>query len=716
MICFLNLDFEFAGELSAFIGCRAHPRLANLAAQAAQHGYEASLVVDERARNLAEIARAVKRSRPELVVMLSDRLVAPLVEPLRELIESSLLVLDAHGSNMEGQLSAGDLPAFMAAIARLTGRHEGGFETAGERGPFALGLLPPALAGIGVEMSYQAPDGGAHAHPIPTVLGELAAVDRRLNQDVLVPLVGAVTDPPEQVLERWREISGAFSARHVRLAVQCRPHQLLPDLVEAMATAGVGQVSLLLRLADHNEPLWDLRALRSSITDLQAQDLEATIHVDVATANEDGLDGLEALAALAQEAGVTLTWATVGSGGGRLADEVARIALIAGSPTSQRRRALGSARPLLRLLAGRYATGLTGASGPREVLLHPDLDTSPARLSDVELLRSGFSLDTLVFGPQASGSDRLVPRRGVEGLTPDFTGSLAVCGQEEIEVLPYLKGRDVMPFTPVVLRILDRSDLQAFVADADGAFFGGELHPSLVDPLVKLGDECAWSGEDACMTPVLARLVADGDGGLRPGPVAPRLGNLGEPVSELRARAVALVSEVARLRGCEDCPVRDTCSKDTCLLAVIPDGDYCEVRRSRPWLPGYIHGLAAARLVVRPETDRSSLRVSGLGGPLLYNGGALVPPVHRGPVLLKRTSEFLLVDPSVGSGARIGSDAARIVEALIAEGAVETAAASLAADRGISEDEARAAVEQVFTELRRRKLLPAGEAPGAAHR
>ena len=696
MLTFVNVDVEVAGELWQFVGCRPTARLAGLAAEVARRGHVVTLHFGSEVTT-GDIARAIARAGPNLVVLEEDEQVRTVVAAVAAGLDAPWVVV----SDADPARHPGDPEGLLAELARRgltpTGPPRDG------SGPYELGLVPVRLASdVGIECSYRDPAGVACRHPAESVVRELHAVDTVVNDGAPVLLHGAITGAEGDTTSWWQVLAGEFRPRYVRPAVRGPLEALDETASEQLRLAGIREV-----VAETRTSGWTPGDVEARLRQLAAAGLSTTLYLAIGEAWTDaGVRQVGAavrgLVAACERLGIPLTWTVPRDAAPALVREVEAAAPATTSPTTAQRSLFGGPGRLVRALAGRYPR--VPAAAPLDaVVVAPD-----ALCDDPQLLGLGWGLNTTVLHDSDPPPVPGLPRLAVHGLDAELQGQLVVNGEHEVEVLPYATGREVTPLGPLALRLASPADVEAFVADADRAVQEGQLLPNLLEPMVHLADQCAFAGPGACASPRLARMFVDG-GGVRAAPRAPVLGSPDRPVRELRRAAQALEGEAQRRRGCATCPVARLCSKDLCLSGLLGDAEYCGIRTQRPWLAGYVHTLRALRRLVGTSAQPPELRVSGLGGPLLYPEAAHLEPDRA--ALVRAGEEFCLVGEAPRRSAKLQPDAAFIAEGLLSDAGVAAVAATLAEQRGVSRASATEAVAGVARNLEGRGLLTPPAAP-----
>ncbi|MFI9764128.1 daptide biosynthesis RiPP recognition protein [Streptomyces sp. NPDC051963] len=245
--------------------------------------------------------------------------------------------------------------------------------------------------------------------------------------------------------------------------------------------------------------------------------------------------------------------------------------------------------------------------------------------------------ETLVFAPSGCEAP------GVAAVVP-YQGSLVEPGAEAqigedffLQIQAYSIAGFLVLLGPTAVRLTDREDVEAFLADADAALADGSWPDVLTNPAVQFADVAAAGGAAPVDGPGL-RLYLDSEGARvgTPGPVLSRSG---------RNRAPA---EPAGL-GPERLPV------DAALQQEVA---------GRTWLGRY-HSAVQALQSLRAR-GHEVCEVSGFG--LRFNShldtGAQAPDLAlpEAPVLLRSGETYFVYEPVGGRTFEAGAEAALTLE------------------------------------------------------
>ncbi|MER5833473.1 daptide biosynthesis RiPP recognition protein [Streptomyces sp. NPDC002130] len=199
---------------------------------------------------------------------------------------------------------------------------------------------------------------------------------------------------------------------------------------------------------------------------------------------------------------------------------------------------------------------------------------------------------TLLLAPDDGSGDH-APAVGYQGSLTE-PGDEFSNGQDFfLQTHAYAASPFMTVFGPTVIRVFDRHDFEAFLADADRALAEGVFPEFLITSSVLLADPAALSGAHNPADGPALRLYADRNGKLSTSPTGAVLGTVDDSLDTLTERFARTGSGAAALD------------------AALPAGTRAEALRARPFLARYLEAVGALRsLMARGATG---LRVSGFG-------------------------------------------------------------------------------------------------------
>lgn len=440
----------------------------------------------------------------------------------------------------------------------------------------------------------------------------------------------------------WRrELLAALRFDHltVSIAAEGEPD---PELVALLAAAG-GRVRL-----DRDDPRW----------------LDAGVPVDVELelpSEPDDLEALEArLAALATVAPeLRYTWSKARRPRRLAVPELVR------SPSHREEAALerGVLQRALRVHEG----------------LYPDADGYARGVLDLVWARADSPADHAGWLAEVLAPTGLIFTLGEVGSGGPVSEVWPLVGEDRLrlptgdafDVLPYAEAARRAPEVPTVLAL---DDLDALLADADEAHETGALPAALTSGLTHLQHGVLWMAPEADAGARLPRAWVDA-AGVRAAPDGAVCGAVGDSLLTLLDGVHALPEWLS------DDGLRDAHAK-------------------HPWLLAFASAPLARRRIaeVLGPAAAGTLRVSGLGGRLLYAGEGTQAPLAR-RVLLAAGDAFVLLDPATGALTRLKPDVAAIWEALACTQDPAAVCGWLARERGFEDAKARALVGTLLTRL-----------------
>jgi hypothetical protein len=275
---------------------------------------------------------------------------------------------------------------------------------------------------------------------------------------------------------------------------------------------------------------------------------------------------------------------------------------------------------------------------------------------------------------------------GYRGRLREPGDRLVLDGHHAVELQDYVAAPFLPIVAPTVLRQRSAEGLAAFLSDADTARDHGIFVDQLLSRAVLLESRTSFIPA-AAAGGGLIRVHVTAEGEYRDGPDGLLLGHVGDERADIEATAVASAGRGRSFARIVDRRV---------LEADLDD---------RPWLGRY---LAALDLLRESSGGPGRPTISGFGGHLVraLDESAAFPIVvsSEAPFLVTDDSEeCLVIDPAGPQRLRLGLDAARAAECLIATEDESSATALLAFELGVRPS----AVAPVIHEVRN-ALISAG--------
>ena len=182
----------------------------------------------------------------------------------------------------------------------------------------------------------------------------------------------------------------------------------------------------------------------------------------------------------------------------------------------------------------------------------------------------------------------------------------------------------------VVLAVNTKEAVGSLISVADEAEKSGyySLPSSLVGTSICIEDECRWSSSP-CPALKLPKIIVGDNGTIRPCMHGEVIGTVADQKKELSEFIISCSSRAQKERGCETCPVSDTCSKCVYTHPVSPD-EYCRIRKQYPHITNLTHLIRMIR-----NTEFEGLD----GGPLVVpiNNRSGDPLEHSRPTMFRNT-------------------------------------------------------------------------------
>ena len=304
---------------------------------------------------------------------------------------------------------------------------------------------------------------------------------------------------------------------------------------------------------------------------------------------------------------------------------------------------------------------------------------SAAQLVDV--LREAGPND-IVFTP--SGSTSCVPGNVVEygGRFREPGDRLVLDGHHVVELQEYVAAPFLSIISPTVIRQGSAEGLAAFLGDADTAREEGIFVGQPLSPIAALESRASFLSTGPTGGGLI-RVHVTADGEYRDGPDGALLGHAGDARVELQAAAEG--------------PARGR-SFARIIDPRVLDADLDD----RPWFGRYLAALDALR---EWGGSPGRPRISGFGGHLIkaLDESAAFPVVVSAdaPLLVTGDGEdYVLVDPHRRVRVRLGLDAARAAECLMATGDESSATGLLAFELAVRPTGIAPLMRQLRDELR----------------
>lgn len=667
-------------------------------------GISAHHVLLQRITTLAALAREVRRTDPDVVVLWAPEpapaVVRALARALRRAPRDVPIVVLAAATDDAADVDAAvgdelEHVCLALAAAWCSGADVATAIAAAPPPPQLDDLVSPWLTGViaaqaaarvGIEIDRPGPsDVRLRRHPTSRIAAELRWIDARTAIGSTVVLHGALPGRAPAAATRLFETIARQPPRRIELGMTVsldRPADR--ELLAAFGTAGGRRLTLTFGddlpadAAAAQLAGWEAAAASGPLT----LDVQADLPSD-----PDDLEALERLLARVGRAAPRLRYVWRPAASGRSPRRPPRLAVpeLAGSPSFRDEVTLERTvrARMLRAHEGIYPA--TAGTVIDLVWNHPD---PPSAHEDwlSQLLRTE-SLLVSTSGGECAAPAPLSDLWLLHGETPSrhrFEGG------DAIDVVAYRAGRLSLPDVPVVLTFDEPDELQALLCDADEAYRSGRLPPALASELTRLQDGVLWSAPSDDPAPKLARVWIDAEGAVRPGPHARPLGAIGDPSQTLVERAAQ-----------QPAPA----SHATWLSAA----DVVALHAERPWLLAFAAAPAARRHLAEalgPRPGRAVVRVprrmqpviSGLGCHVALDGPLCGPPRAR-DVLLRAGDAHLLFDPASGALRRVTAQLAAVWEALACSADAAAAAASLVDRCHVGARQAEALVAQVAARL-----------------
>ncbi|MGH3690882.1 MAG: daptide biosynthesis RiPP recognition protein, partial [Microbacterium sp.] len=271
----------------------------------------------------------------------------------------------------------------------------------------------------------------------------------------------------------------------------------------------------------------------------------------------------------------------------------------------------------------------------------------------------------IVFAPTGFAGHEELNVIGYDGVFRDPGDEMVLDGRHAFELQDYLAAPFISIVGLAVVRQGSAEGVAAFLSDADTARESGVFVDQLLSSAVLLDSRSSFVRADPAGH-ALVRAHVSADGEYRDGPDGLLLGNVGDQRAEIEAIAA------------------EGAGRGRAFARIVDRGVLQADLDDRPWLERYV---AALDLLRQWDATPARPAVSGFGGHLVtaLDEGAAFPTVvsAEAPFLVTGDGEeYVLVDPTSRRRFRLGVDAARAAECLIATADESSASALLAAELG----------------------------------
>lgn len=677
-----DLSLMAAGDRVLVRGLEPDRASAQLATAVRRAGVAAELHTDDGPRTLRGLARGIAVRRADVILTrlageASPALATAWVAALRSECPGARLIVLSDGRDAppsadvtygaDGRAAVTDHAAVLALLAPEP----------------ATGPLPAPESTLQLGIVACDPESGPVAPA--DVIAQLRRLDRRSARQATVVLHGLL-----DVLEDGDLLNSlaALRLRRITPVVAAEVAEVGPERATTLAAHGVGLQLTLITTGSFG----DAEHTRSVLEPAVLAGVPVSVHVRAM-----GFEpGLESVADVLRAFAPGFTFEVDGHSDGFERDDVREV-LAPGSATADLEQAISrrAGSVLQHALCGarRDAVEPQGATGI--VWRDPEVGAEGAAW-----LAQTLQLDGSVWMDRDTAESSPWPAYPIDGDLLGGAGATATFGDDgEIEVLPYHVGRSTVPYGPLVLSIAGLDDLDALARDADHARASGEFPPALTYPLTAVGESTAFGGPGSPGDDV-SRLIVQ-DGSVRTGAFSPPLGRVGESHAVLAARAQERRQDREERLGCARCPIAAVCARSNALDTLIGEAAYCELRRQRPWLPLFVALPALLRRALAggppgAAEATADVRVSGFGGPLFYDGLPSECDPPPGVAVLEVGDDYFLADVTTGRCARLTTDLARLVDALLASGSAGRTIDWLVGARNVSAEVAAGAVDRAL--------------------
>lgn len=311
----------------------------------------------------------------------------------------------------------------------------------------------------------------------------------------------------------------------------------------------------------------------------------------------------------------------------------------------------------------------TWGSGTLSRDMAPDGDVGPHEGSLTAVLEraehlaamqeSGLvGVDSRVFVPGASDDHEGPVVLGYEGSLSDPGGDVQIGPQFFMQTQDYGTSEYLSLIGATLVRVVDGSDFETFLEDADRARETGEFADFAAHPLTRICDAPSLGAPVPDRGPRL-RVYVDAEGRVSTSPGGAVLGTVTDDLDTLETAWAK-----ANAASAWPCAVS--------LAASVPEDLRVDGLSSRPWIGAYHSALAAIRDVRgRDMAPHDEIAVSGFGQVLDEElADEPRPDLERGdaPVVLWSGDSAFVHDPRSERTFQLGVPVARVVERVLVLG------------------------------------------------
>jgi hypothetical protein len=175
------------------------------------------------------------------------------------------------------------------------------------------------------------------------------------------------------------------------------------------------------------------------------------------------------------------------------------------------------------------------------------------------------------------------------------------------------------------VKIESREDLNVFLTNLD-YFKENGMFKNNYEIAIMIKEGCRWLVGNSCLLNKLPRFSIDGEKNIIPcGGCSKSVGNLSQPFFNT-ARKTHVVSEQERVkRNCAGCEIREECSKCALIQDFLTGAEYCEIRKSRPFMLWYFMMVNVVKVLkenskTMVEVPLQNIKISGCFKSHLFTG------------------------------------------------------------------------------------------------